>query len=94
MNPYILIQPIRFGPLQEYEANAITWNIPQLQRGTTLAIAYCTLIWEEGINTKYVPGSEFTVEIDNATLQAWGADDTVIDTKILEYSPLFILREE
>lgn len=92
MNPYILIQPIRFGQFQEYEANAITWNISSLHRGSQSAVAFCTLIWEEGINTTYVPGSEFTVEIDNATLQSWGTDDTVIDVKVLAYSPLFVLR--
>lgn len=91
MQPYILIEPIQFGELQEKQANAISWQIHGLLRGATGATAECALILEDGNgNTVYVQG--FNVQIDNATLQAWGADDTVIDDAILAYSPMFVRR--
>lgn len=91
MTPYLLIEPIQFGELQEKQANAITWMISSIQRGAISAIADCSLIWEDGNgNTVYVQG--FSVPIDNATLQAWGADDTVIDDAIIAYSPMFVKR--
>jgi hypothetical protein len=34
----------------------------------------------------------FDVEIDQTTLNNWGADDTVIDNVVLAYSPLFVRR--
>lgn len=90
MTNLLLIEPIQFGELQEKRANAITWQISSIHRGSTSATAECSLIWAEGINTWFT--QNFTVEIDNDTLQAWGPDDTVIDNKILQYSPLFIKR--
>jgi hypothetical protein len=90
MIPYILIEPIQFGELQQKQANAITWNINSLYRGADSAYAHCTLIWENNGNTWHV--DTFTVEINNATLQAWGSDDTVIDDVVLAYSPLFVRR--
>lgn len=90
MQPYILIEPIQFGELQEKQANAISWQIHGLLRGATGAVADCALIWEDNGNTIYVQG--FSVQIDNATLQAWGSDDSVIDDAILAYSPLFVRR--
>jgi hypothetical protein len=91
MGSYILIEPIQFGELQEKKANAITWNVNSLYRGADSALAQCALIWEDGNgNTWHV--DMFTVEIDNATLQNWGSDDTVIDDAVLAYSPLFIRR--
>tara|TARA_R110000868_G_scaffold222038_1_gene473840 strand:- start:547 stop:825 length:279 start_codon:yes stop_codon:yes gene_type:complete len=90
MQPYILIEPINYGELQEKRANAIAWNINNLIRGANMAIATCYLMWEENGNT--VQNELFTVEIDNTTLQSWGSDDTVIDDVVLAYSPLFIRR--
>jgi hypothetical protein len=91
MLPYLLIEPIQFGQLQEKQANAITWTVASLIRGAESATAYCALIWEDGNgNTKHV--DTFTVEIDHTTLNNWGADDTVIDDTVLAYSPLFIRR--
>jgi len=90
MEPYILIEPIHYGELQEKKSNAIVWNVSQLMRGSTSAVAVCTLIWEENSNTYY--RDSFTVEIDEQTLQNWGSDDTVIDEVVLKYSPLFIRR--
>lgn len=90
MVPYILIEPIQFGELQEKKANAITWEVGVLQRGATNASANCSLIWEDNGNTWYVQG--FSVNIDNATLQAWGSDDSVIDEVVLAYSPMFVRR--
>lgn len=91
MGPYLLIEPIRFGELQEKQANAITWTVSPLIRGAEFAIAQCALIWEDGNNnTKHV--DNFSVELDHQTLNNWGADDTVIDDAVLAYSPLFVKR--
>jgi hypothetical protein len=58
-------------------------------RGATEALANCTLIlvYPDG-GTAYV--MSFQVNIDNETLQAWGEDDTIIDDKVLAFSPLFV----
>jgi len=86
---YINIQPIQFGELQEKTANAIIWQVDGLMRGATEAIAQCSLIYvKPDGGSEYV--SSFNVIIDNATLQLWGADDSVIDNVVLAYSPLFI----
>jgi len=91
MVPYILIEPIQFGQLQEKQANAIIWTVSPLMRGAESATAFCTLIWEDGNgNTSHI--DSFDVEIDHTTLNNWGADDTVIDEVVLAYSPLFIRR--
>ena len=91
MQPYILIEPIQFGELLEKKANCISWTVTKLLRGADRAYATCYLIWEEGIGNT-IQYDSFTVEINNATLQAWGADDTVIDDVVLAYSPLFVRR--
>lgn len=89
MAEYISIQPIQFGQLQEKTANAIIWQVNGLMRNATNAIAECALIYiKSDGGTEYV--SSFSVNIDNATLQAWGSDDSVIDNVVLAYSPLFI----
>lgn len=89
MNNYIKILPIQVGELQEKTANGIMWYVPQIQRNAESAFAICSLINViDSNNSSFV--SSFQVEIDNATLQAWGADDSVIDDAILAYSPLFI----
>lgn len=90
MKPYLLIEPIQYGELQEKNANAIIWTVGQLMRGSTSATAVCTLIWEDNGNTYH--RDTFAVEINNTTLQAWGSDDTVIDDVVLAYSPLFVRR--
>jgi hypothetical protein len=91
MEPYILIEPIQFGDLQEKKANAIIWTVSPLIRGAQSAIAQCALIWEDGNgNTWQV--HVFDVEIDQETLNNWGSDDTVIDEVVLAYSPLFVRR--
>ena len=88
MENYISIQPIRFGELQEKEANAITWQVNGLMRNATMAYAQCSLIFVTADGGSiYV--SSFQVEIDNETLQLWGEDDSVIDNVVLAYSPLF-----
>ena len=88
MISYIKIQSIRIGELQEKEANAISWYVPQLQRNADSAIAICSLInIIDSENSSFV--SSFQVEIDNETLQLWGEDDSVIDNVVLAYSPLF-----
>lgn len=89
MSYYISIQPINVGPLQEKQANAITWQVNGLIRGANEAQAACGLIWVNPDGSS-VQADTFIVPIDNATLQAWGADDSVIDDVILAYSPLFI----
>ena len=91
MQPYILIEPINYGELQEKKANAIAWNVTNLVRGATLAYATCYLIWDDG-NGNTIQNDSFIVEINEQTLQNWGADDTVIDEVVLAYSPLFIRR--
>jgi hypothetical protein len=91
MEPYILIEPIQFGELQEKQANAILWTVSPLMRGAQSATAQCTLINEDGNgNTWHV--ALFDVNIDQTTLNDWGADDTVIDNAVLAYSPLFVRR--
>mgnify|MGYP003648271991 CR=1 FL=1 len=88
MISHIKIQPIKIGELQEKEANAISWYVPQLQRNADSAIAICSLINIVDLeNSSFV--SSFQVEIDNETLQSWGDDDSVIDNIVLAYSPLF-----
>lgn len=89
MNNYIKIQTITFGNLQEKQANAITWTVGPIMRGATSAIAYCGLIWINQDESS-IQIDTFQVELDNATLQAWGSDDTVIDDAIINYSPLFV----
>lgn len=91
MGPTILIEPINYGELQEKKANAISWNVNYLVRGAKTAHATCYLIWDDG-NGNTVQNESFIVEIDEATLQSWGADDTVIDEVVLAYSPLFVRR--
>ena len=91
MEPYVLIEPIQFGQLQEKRANAIIWTVSPLIRGAQSAIAQCTLIWEDGNGNTWQVDT-FDVEIDQITLNNWGADDTVIDEVVLDYSPLFIRR--
>lgn len=90
---YIKIKPIQFGELQEKTANAIVWQVNQLFRNAQEAIADCSLI-----NVKSDGSSEhvsmFQVNIDYNTLQAWGADDSVIDNVVLAYSPLFEKDEQ
>lgn len=85
---YFKIKPITFGQLQEKQANAITWTVGSLIRGSSEATAYCGLIWVNPDGST-IQADTFTVGIDNATLQAWGADDSVIDDVIIAYSPLF-----
>lgn len=85
-----MIQPITFGQLQEKKANAIAWQVNGLVRGATSATAACGLIWVNADGSSLESGLQFSVEIDNATLQSWGADDSVIDNVVLAYSPLFI----
>lgn len=88
MISHIKIKPITFGELQEKQANAITWYVSQLQRNGDSAIANCSLInIIDNENSEFV--GSFLVEIDHATLQLWGADDTIIDDVVLAYSPLF-----
>jgi hypothetical protein len=89
MTNHIAIQPIQIGDLQEKQANGITWQVNGIMRGATDALANCTLIWvyPDG-GTAYV--MSFQVNIDNETLQAWGEDDTIIDDKVLAFSPLFV----
>ena len=91
MSPYLLIEPIQFGQLQEKKANAITWTVSPLIRGAEIAIVHCTLVWEDGNGNTWQSDS-FDVELDHTTLNNWGADDTVIDDVILAYSPLFVKR--
>lgn len=87
---YLDIQPITFGTLQEKKANAIAWQVNGLVRGATEAIAECSLIWIDINGNTSESGMQFSVNINNATLQSWGADDSVIDDVVLAYSPLFI----
>lgn len=90
MANYFKIKPIIFGELQEKQANAITWQVSNISRGADSAIAYCGLIWINSDGSS-IQSDTFQVEIDNQTLQNWGADDSVIDNIVLNYSPLFIL---
>ena len=85
---YFKIKPITFGQLQEKQANAITWQVNGLIRGAIEAYATCGLIWINPDGSS-VQADTFNVPIDNATLQSWGADDSVIDDVVLAYSPLF-----
>ena len=88
---HINIEEIKVGGLNQYTANAIAWSVAGLHRGATSATADCALIFvnPDG-STLQVPDSTFQVEIDNDTLQAWGEDDSVIDEKVLAYSPKFV----
>jgi hypothetical protein len=90
---YIRIQEIRFGTLQEKVANAIIWNVQSLMRNQETAYANCSLIYVKEDGGTIEVGEYFTVEILNAVLQQWGADDSVIDNVVLAYSPLFIKDE-
>ena len=47
MQPYILIEPINYGSLQEKKSNAICWNVNNIVRGAKTAYATCYLIWED-----------------------------------------------
>lgn len=87
---YLRIQPITFGDLQEKKANAIAWQVNGLVRGATTAVAVCGLVWIDSNGNTSESGMQFVVDINNATLQSWGADDSVIDNVVLAYSPLFI----
>lgn len=89
MANYFKIKPIRVGELQEKEANAIMWYVSNLTRNADFAIAQCSLV-KINDDGSSVFAASFQVEIDNATLQSWGSDDTVIDNVVLAYSPLFI----
>lgn len=92
MLPYILIEPINFGELQQKRANAIKWTLNSLIRGAEQATISCSLLWEDGNgNTQYV--DSFLMDVDQNTLNRWGEDDSVIDDFVLGYSPLFIKRE-
>ena len=88
MESYIKIKPIQIGELQNKTANAISWSVQNLTRGIDFAIANCYLLYydSEG-NSSFV--TSFQVDLNNTTLQSWGADDSVIDDVILAYSPLF-----
>ena len=90
MQPYILIEPINFGELQEKRANAITWTVSPLIRGAELAYVQCSLIWIDENGSKQI--ATFNFEVNQTTLNAWGSDDTIIDNAVLSYSPLFIRR--
>lgn len=87
---YLKIKPITFGDLQEKKANAIAWQVNGLVRGATEATADCGLIWIDANGNTSESGMQFSVNINNVTLQSWGADDSVIDNVVLSYSPLFI----
>jgi len=84
---HLLINEFTFGELNEKKANAITWAI-NVQRGTNEAVANCGLLFVDGNASSQV--HTFDVVIDNETLQAWGEDDSVIDNKVLAYSPNFV----
>jgi hypothetical protein len=86
---YISINPIQFGELQEKTANAINWTVGGVSRNAEEAIAYCALIMVNPDGSSEHVHS-FNVTIDYNTLQAWGADDSVIDDAVIAYSPLFI----
>lgn len=85
---YISIKPIQFGELQEKTANGITWTVGSIQRNASDAVAYCGLIYvhPDGSSEQV---ATFNVPIDNAHLQMWGADDSIIDEVVMAYSPLF-----
>lgn len=88
MVSYIKIKPIRIGNLQEKIANAISWYVPQIHRNAESGYVVCSLLNVIDQNNS-IHISTFEVEIDNTTLQSWGADDSVIDNLVLSYSPLF-----
>lgn len=95
MENYIPIEPITFGLTNQHQANAIVWQVNGLKRNATTATAVCSLVnITDGTFNRAMPEGMFRVHIDNTTLQAWGADDSVIDNVVLAYSPLFVLREE
>jgi hypothetical protein len=91
MNTYLRIQEINFGELQEKKANAIIWNVQSLMRGVTEAIVNCSLIYILPNNGGTIESNYyFNMVIPDNILQAWGADDSVIDDFVLTYSPMFV----
>lgn len=84
---HLPIQEITYGLLNEKKANAIIWSV-NVQRGTNEAIANCGLLYVTENNSEQI--HTFDVVIDNETLQSWGEDDSVIDNKVLAYSPNFV----
>jgi hypothetical protein len=87
---YLRIQEINFGDLQEKTTNAIVWNVLSLMRNSTEATVHCSLIFVNPDESTVDSNYHFTMEIPNNVLQAWGADDTVIDDFVITYSPLFV----
>jgi hypothetical protein len=90
---YLRIQEINFGELQEKKANAIVWNVPYLMRNAMTAEINCSLIFVNPDGGTIESNYYFSMEIPENVLQAWGADDSVIDDFVLTYSPLFIKDE-
>jgi len=90
---YLRIQEINFGEVQEKKANAIVWNVTSLMRNSTTATANCSLIFVTPDGGTIESNYYFSMEIPENILQAWGADDSVIDDFVLTYSPLFIKDE-
>lgn len=87
---YIKIKPIQVGNLNEKSVNAIYWSIT-LTKNQQEAIAKCNLVWANEDGGTIEKDEPFDIIVPNSVLQAWGADDSVIDNHILTYSPLFIL---
>lgn len=98
MTNYISIQPITFSGLKnDFVVNAIKWNVTELTRGATSVKVICELI---NVSTETIPlkgprevikpYTSFSMDIPDNVLQAWGADDTVIDNFVLTYSPKFV----
>lgn len=87
---YLRIQEINFGELQEKKTNAIVWNVPNLMRNATEATVHCSLIFVKPDGGTVDSNYYFTMEIPNDILQAWGADDSVIDDFVITFSPLFV----
>jgi hypothetical protein len=86
----LLIEPITFGVLDEFAANAIVWTVGTIERGANEAVVDCGLInlTENGSTQVHT----FSLPIPNEVLQAWGEDDSVIDSLVLSYSPKFKVR--
>ena len=86
---YLRIQPIKFGELQEKDANAIAWQLGSYARNGEDAMLYCGLI-----NVLQDGGSEevhsWQMAVPQSVLSQWGTDDSVIDNFVLSYSPLFV----
>lgn len=82
------IKEINVGNLQEKKVNAIFWSIT-LTRKQEIATAQCELLFVDQNGGSQNRDESFSMEIPNSVLQQWGADDSVIDTHILTYSPLF-----